>query len=100
MSLKKLKYSAILQSGLFINAHAVRQGKSPKTLNKIIPGIKKSLKGEVSKIDNGNPPNNLPEGDIINAPPPPMAPIPRNINKKIRIFLAFMIENWKSVVVT
>jgi hypothetical protein len=23
------------------------------------------LKGDFSKIDNGNPPNNLPEGDII-----------------------------------
>ena len=93
MSLKKLKYSAILLSGFFINAHKVRQGKSPKTANKIIPGIKKSLKGDFSKIDNGNPPNNLPEGDIINAPPPPIALIPRNDNKTNRIFFAFMVDN-------
>ncbi len=93
MSLKKLKYSAILLSGFFINAHKVRQGKSPKTANKIIPGIKKSLNGDFSKIDKGNPPNNLPDGDIINAPPPPMALIPRNVNKKNSKFLAFIVEN-------
>ena len=93
MSLMKLRYSAILLSGFFINAHTVRQGKSPKTTNKIIPGTKKSLKGEFFKIVNGNPPNNLPDGDIINAPPPPMALIPRNDSKKRRIFLAFMVKN-------
>lgn len=54
----------------------------------MIPGIKKSLKGDLSKKDKGNPPINLPEGDIISAPPPPIAPIPRKANKLIRIFRA------------
>lgn len=32
-----------------------------------MPGTKKSLKGDRSKIDRGKPPNNFPEGEIIKA---------------------------------
>jgi hypothetical protein len=52
-------------------------------MNKIIPGIKKDLKGELPKLDNGIR-NNSPEGDMIIAPPPTSAPNARNANKKIR----------------
>ncbi len=38
-------------------------------------------------------PTNLPPGEIIKTPPPPIAPNPRNANKARKIFLAigFMI---------
>ena len=36
----------------------------------------------VNKIDRGKPPNNFPEGEIINAPPPPMALSPRNASNE------------------
>ena len=55
-------------------------------MNKMIPGTKKSVKGDLSNMDNGNPPNNFPEGEMINAPPPPIAPKPRKASRKIRIF--------------
>jgi len=38
-----------------------RQGTSPRTTNKMIPGTKKLSNGDLSKIDNGSPPNNFPE---------------------------------------
>jgi hypothetical protein len=88
ISLKKLKYSANPFVGFFINARHKRQGKKPKIRNRIIPGIRKSGKGECSKIDKGNPPSNLPDGEMINNKPPPMALTPRNNNKEISIFLA------------
>ena len=47
-----------------------------------MPGIKKLEKGEFCKIDKGNPPNNFPDGEIIKAPPPPMAEIPRNARRQ------------------
>ena len=73
--------------GFFINAKTIAQGKLPRTRNRIIPGIKKLLKGEFSNSDKGIP-NNFPSGEIINTPPPKTAPLPRNANKKRRIFRA------------
>ena len=49
----------------------------PKTTKRIMPGIKKSLKGDRSKIVKGKPPNNFHKGEIINAPPPRVALTPR-----------------------
>lgn len=82
MSLNKLNSCAKLEVGFLIRAKMSRQGTSPKTTNNRIPGIKKFLNGDLSKIDRGNPPNNLPEGEIINAPPPTIALKPRKANKK------------------
>jgi len=56
--------------------------------NKMIPGTKKLLNGDLSRIDSGNPPNNFPEGEIIKAPPPPIALNPRNANRVRRMFRA------------
>ena len=52
----------------------------------MIPGIRKSEKGVLFSIANGNPPNNFPEGERIKAPPPPIAPRPNIANKPIRMF--------------
>ena len=49
--------SANLLSGFLSKANTNRQGKSPKTVNKIMPGIKKLEKGELSNMDNGIPNN-------------------------------------------
>lgn len=87
ISLKKLKYSANLLAGFLIKAIAKRQGESPRTKNRIMPGIKKSLNGEWSKIDKGKSPNNFPDGEIISNAPPPNAPNPRNNSRKISLFL-------------
>ena len=88
MSLNRFKNSAILLFGFLIKAYEIKHGKRPKIVKSIIPGIRKSEKGESAKIDNGNPPSSLPEGEMINAPPPPMALNPRNNNNEIRTFLA------------
>lgn len=69
-------------------AYIKKAGASPKMKNKIIPGTRKSVKGECSKIDKGKPPINFPEGETIYAPPPPIALNARNANKTIRIFCA------------
>ena len=74
--------SANIEVGFLSKANTNKPGTSPKTTNKIMPGIKKLLKGDLSKIDSGNPPNNFPEGEIINAPPPPIALNPTKANKK------------------
>ena len=66
----------------------MRHGKKPKMRNRIIPGIRKSENGECSKMDKGNPPSNLPDGEIIKNDPPPIALTPRNNNNAIRMFLA------------
>jgi hypothetical protein len=68
--LKKLKYSATLFWGLYINAYPTQQGAIPKIRNNIIPGIRKSGNGEFSSIDKGNPPINSPDGEIIRVAPP------------------------------
>ncbi len=57
-------------AGLFINASDIRHGASPKIRNKIIPGIRKSEKGEFARMDKGNPPINSPDGEIIKNEPP------------------------------
>jgi hypothetical protein len=87
ISLKKLKCSANRLAGFLIKAHANRQGKIPKTKNRITPGIRKSLKGEWSRIDKGNPFNNFPDGEMMSNAPPPIAPNPSNNNNEISMFL-------------
>lgn len=77
ISLKKLKYSANLLSVFLNKKYTNTLGISPKTVNNIMPGIKKSLKGDRAKMDKGKPPNNFPEGEIIKAAPPPTALNPR-----------------------
>ena len=88
MSWKKLNRSANRELGFFSKAKTNKLGKSPKTMNKIRPGIKKFSKGDLAKMDSGNPPSNLPDGETINAPPPPMAPNPRNARRMRWMFLA------------
>ena len=103
MSLKKLKCSANAEDVFLRNANMSKVGKMPNTTNKIIPGIKKSANGEFFKMDNGNPPSSLPDGEIISAPPPPMALTPRKANNNKCIFRAditfyfsclFQVEPW------
>jgi hypothetical protein len=52
---------------------------TPSTTNKITPGIKKLEKGEFDSIDSGMP-RASPNGEMINTPPPKMAPIPSRDN--------------------
>jgi hypothetical protein len=59
-------------------------------VNKIMPGIRKSGKGECSKIERGKPPISFPEGDRIKKAPPPSAPIPKKESKAIRMFLSII----------
>ena len=77
ISVKKLNRSANTELYFFSRVNANRIGIIPKTTKRIMPGIKKSLKGDRSKIVKGKPPNNFPKGEIINAPPPQMALTPR-----------------------
>ena len=65
--MKKLKYSAKLFAGFFIKANIKRHGASPKMRNRIMPGIRKLLKGECSNIDKGKPPINLDLIQILGA---------------------------------
>lgn len=90
ISLKKLKCSANAEDVLLRKAKMSRAGKSPNKTNKIMPGIRKSVNGEFFKIDKGRPPSSLPDGEIINAPPPPMALSARKANKSKWIFLAVL----------
>lgn len=85
MSLKKLIRSANFDFGFLSNAIISIIGIRPRTENNIIPGSKKLLNGELFNIDKGIP-INFPLGEIIKTPPPPIAPNPRNANKKRRIF--------------
>src|SRR5580693_1300952 len=62
----------------------------PSTEKRIMPGIKKLLKGELSNIDRGIP-NSLPVGEIIKTPPPKIAPNPRSPIKIKRIFRAVFV---------
>jgi hypothetical protein len=64
-----LNNSANLNSGFFIKAIDTPIGTIPRKLNKIIPGIKKLVKGELSNMDKGIP-NKFPDGDIISTLPP------------------------------
>ena len=86
ISLNRLNCSASLFAGFLIKPMDIRQGTSPSMMNRITPGIKKSEKGECSKIDKGKPPIIFPDGEMINKKPPPMALRPRNNNKEISIF--------------
>jgi hypothetical protein len=90
MSLKKFNDSTILYSCLFIKAQTIQMGAAPITLNKIIPGIKKFLKGEFSNNDSGIP-NSFPEGEIINTPPPKIAPIPSMTSKNKKMFRSIIM---------
>ncbi len=91
MSLKKLKNSAYLFAGFLSNAYIKTAGVIPRIKNKIIPGTRKLLKGECSKIDNGKPPINFPDGETIKAPPPPIALKARNANKIINRYCAVFV---------
>ena len=53
-------------------------------------GIWKSSNGEFFNNDNGKPPSNFPDGEIIKIPPPPIALNPRNTNNDKWIFLAVL----------
>jgi len=88
ISLNKLIFSASLDSGFFSNAIISNNGISPRTENKIIPGKRKLSKGEFFNSDKGNPINS-PVGEIINTPPPPIAPDARIPNTIKKIFLMF-----------
>ena len=88
MSLKKLIRSASFDSGFLSKAIIRNIGMRPRIENNIIPGSKKLLNGELFNIDKGIP-INFPLGEIIKIPPPPIAPNPRNANKKRRIFRVF-----------
>jgi hypothetical protein len=68
-------------------------GITPRTVNKISPGIRKLVKGEFFSSENGSP-INAPVGEIINTAPPPIAPNARNPNtiKKI-VLICQMVGN-------
>ena len=72
----------------------------------MIPGIKKLLNGECSSMDKGIC-SISPSGASIKAPPPPMAPIPKNAiknNKRsldlffIMVFLMIKYRNVKNAI--
>ena len=85
ISLKILNCSAILDSGFLSKATISNEGITPRTENKITPGIKKLLKGIFLNSDKGNP-NSSPSGEIISIIPPPIAPNERKPNKIKKIF--------------
>jgi hypothetical protein len=66
-------------------AQTVKIGKIPNTKNKMIPGMRKFEKGEFFRMDKGNPPNKLPDGEMINVPPPPIALTPKNRRSEMYI---------------
>ena len=90
MSLKKLNRSANLHSGILSKANINKNGTSPRTKNKKTPGRRKLVKGDSSNIDKGIP-TNAPEGEMINVSPPPIAPKPRNPNKKRKIIHIILV---------
>jgi len=77
---QSFSYANITNVAKLNNHNTSKPGISPKIRNRIMPGIKKSSKGDRSKIDRGKPPSNFPDGEIIKAPPPPMALRLRNTN--------------------
>ena len=97
ISVKKLKNSGNLQVGFLSRAYTSTRGTIPSTVNSIIPGIKKLVKGELPMALTGIPIIS-PLGDSINTPPPPKAPTPKKPNRKIKKFRAFMRICLKSMV--
>ena len=89
ISLKKFKYSASADADFFKSAIISKHGAIPITKKRRIPGIKKLLNGDVSNIDTGVP-SNFPEGDIINKPPPTIAPRLKKPSKNTKKFLVFI----------
>jgi hypothetical protein len=75
-----------LLTGFLSKANANTIGIAPRIVNRIIPGIRKFWKGEWSNIDKGIP-NNLPDGEMINTPPPHKAPNPYKADKSNSTFL-------------
>lgn len=93
ISLKKLNCLASLDSGLLSSANTKIRGKSPIIRNKIIPGTKKLLNGELPKFDKGIL-SSSPVGEMI------IAPNARNVNIKISTFrVAFVFINISSIIV-
>ena len=82
--MKKLNRSANFEAVFLYKALASSVGAIPSTENKMIPGIKKLSKGDLFNMDRGIP-INFPLGEIMKTPPPPIAPIPKNTSKPIRI---------------
>ena len=83
--MKKLNRSANFEAVFLYNALASSIGTIPSTENKMIPGIKKLSKGDLFNMDRDIL-INFPLGEIMKTPPPPIAPIPKNTNKPMRIF--------------
>jgi hypothetical protein len=73
----------ILHPGLFIKAKTRIPGITPRTENRIIPGTRKSLKGEDPRFDRGIL-SNSPPGEMINNPPPKIAPRDSKPKRTIR----------------
>lgn len=69
ISFNKLNISQIFHLGFLIKPTISTNGNSPKTENKISPGIKKSVKGEECKNEIGIFSSAL-SGDISNKAPP------------------------------
>lgn len=78
------------EAGFFTRANVKPQGTTPNNINKVMPGIIKSVKGEALSNDKGIP-IKWPSGAIINEPPPASAPIPRKPSKKIKKFLPVVV---------
>ena len=79
-------FSAKGQAGFFIRPNVSAQGTIPNSINKVMPGIIKSAKGEDWSNDKGIS-IKLPSGATISDPPPASAPKPRKANKKIKKIL-------------
>lgn len=86
---RNLKIQQNLHTGFFIKANITQIGTTPRTVNKIMPGIKKLWKGELSIMDRGIPIIS-PVGEIINTIPPKRAPNPKKANKKSSKFRVFI----------
>lgn len=80
---KMFNLFATFQDHFVISANEIIKGNIPKMIRRMIPGMKKLLKGEFSSkvIDILIKP---PLGSITNTNPPKTAPVPKRTCKKIR----------------
>ncbi|PSK83332.1 hypothetical protein [Prolixibacter denitrificans] len=93
MSVKKLILEARGDLGFLAKAKASKSGKIPSTVNSMIQGIKKLLKGEFSMRETDIP-RASPDGEIISPKPPATAPMPRNIISEMSRFrMVFMTRS-------
>jgi hypothetical protein len=77
MPLNGLMTSGHFQPGRFHKPYATHDGKIPTNTNKINPGMKNPLKGELSIKKRGSC-MSLPSGEIIMSAPLTIAPKPNN----------------------